>query len=677
MAKNEVTLLQEIVGQLRTLNKSSVRDRLREAEEAKRAEKLAMVQEGAAEEGQLAVDAQTDFQRRYLAGQAGAFTDAALRDAPRGIIQKVIAKATDSTHKWTAQNYRILKIQRLQSAEFYRWNKKQSKDDKRDEDELARENMYMFQKMLMPFEKIAADWAIKREKWLESKEIYKEYWQRFKWGIIITTLTAAYLAYEGLHSVSILIAAKLKDMVKVSKAWKTSIGGISALYVSLRTNILKWFGYDKTGKALSLKSQGGFKWTNPLNFGAMQAGMMARLSALRTNILTQFGLKADGSLKPLKGTEIKTFSREHGWKIKSVPNAPGVKAGAFTKATTRIGKIMSPVLRLSTAIGKFFTTQAGRAIEKGLNAVKKLGSITAAAGGGWLKMLGKILWPVTILFSIFAGFSKAKDEYMKEDSNWFTILGAATGGVLGYLFGALADLLKSGIVWVIKSIFKLKTDDEGKVLPGQGVSGAIATFLQGFSFEDLINNLVSGIFNMVNNVVGFVVGMFTSADYRAGVWDWITELPGRIGRWIKGYIPDWLQKVIGIYDGAADWSTTAKRGTALWMDSYKEWLKSLEFKETSLVDHNAKNRGAALMNEYADNEAMLSRFQSANLWDNYRVMMGLKEGEDAGMFMSAPNEYTTINETTIIQYSQTPGYMDEMTNALNTGIDLALAQQKN
>ena len=45
MAKNEVTLLQEIVGQLRTLNKSSVRDRLREAEEAKRAEKLAMVQE--------------------------------------------------------------------------------------------------------------------------------------------------------------------------------------------------------------------------------------------------------------------------------------------------------------------------------------------------------------------------------------------------------------------------------------------------------------------------------------------------------------------------------------------------------------------------------------------------------------------------------------------------------
>ena len=44
MAKKDqnVMLLQEVVGQLRKLNASSVRDRLREAEEAKRAEKIAM-----------------------------------------------------------------------------------------------------------------------------------------------------------------------------------------------------------------------------------------------------------------------------------------------------------------------------------------------------------------------------------------------------------------------------------------------------------------------------------------------------------------------------------------------------------------------------------------------------------------------------------------------------------
>ena len=44
MAKKDqnVMLLQEVVGQLRKLNASSVRDRLREAEEAKRAEKIAL-----------------------------------------------------------------------------------------------------------------------------------------------------------------------------------------------------------------------------------------------------------------------------------------------------------------------------------------------------------------------------------------------------------------------------------------------------------------------------------------------------------------------------------------------------------------------------------------------------------------------------------------------------------
>ena len=37
-----IMLLQEVVGQLRKLNASSVRDRLREAEEAKRAEAIAL-----------------------------------------------------------------------------------------------------------------------------------------------------------------------------------------------------------------------------------------------------------------------------------------------------------------------------------------------------------------------------------------------------------------------------------------------------------------------------------------------------------------------------------------------------------------------------------------------------------------------------------------------------------
>ena len=80
MAKKEqnIMLLQEVVGQLRKLNATSVRDRLREAEEAKRAEKIALQGEEQLETEGLVVNAQEDFRRRFVAGQAKTFTDSAL-----------------------------------------------------------------------------------------------------------------------------------------------------------------------------------------------------------------------------------------------------------------------------------------------------------------------------------------------------------------------------------------------------------------------------------------------------------------------------------------------------------------------------------------------------------------------------------------------------------------------
>ena len=77
MAKKEqnIMLLQEVVGQLRKLNASSVRDRLREAEEAKRAEKIALQGDVQEEQQSAIVDSGEDFRRRFIAGQAKTFTD--------------------------------------------------------------------------------------------------------------------------------------------------------------------------------------------------------------------------------------------------------------------------------------------------------------------------------------------------------------------------------------------------------------------------------------------------------------------------------------------------------------------------------------------------------------------------------------------------------------------------
>ena len=127
MAKDNLGLLQEIVGQLRMLNKSSVRDRLRDAEDAKRAEKMQAMGEETNEQGTVAIDSATDFQRRYLAAQAGSLTDRALVDAPKGVLQKVIAKSSDKISRFTKDNLRYVKMMRWETLQKIRYDMKGDK----------------------------------------------------------------------------------------------------------------------------------------------------------------------------------------------------------------------------------------------------------------------------------------------------------------------------------------------------------------------------------------------------------------------------------------------------------------------------------------------------------------------------------------------------------------------
>ena len=82
--KDNIGLLNEIVGQLRQLNRSSVRDQLRENEATKRSEALMGQGEVQEEQQSNIIDAGQDFQRRFLAGQAKTFSDAKLTNTLLG-----------------------------------------------------------------------------------------------------------------------------------------------------------------------------------------------------------------------------------------------------------------------------------------------------------------------------------------------------------------------------------------------------------------------------------------------------------------------------------------------------------------------------------------------------------------------------------------------------------------
>ena len=90
MAKTQEALLGEVVSLLRKQNQLSTRDRLRESEEAKRQEKLTEVTTDTQGTTGTIVDSATDFQRRFLAGQAKTFTDRATSNKPTGARQELM-----------------------------------------------------------------------------------------------------------------------------------------------------------------------------------------------------------------------------------------------------------------------------------------------------------------------------------------------------------------------------------------------------------------------------------------------------------------------------------------------------------------------------------------------------------------------------------------------------------
>ena len=90
MAKTQEALLGEVVSLLRKQNQLSTRDRLRESEEAKRQEKLTEVTTDTQGTTGTIVDSATDFQRRFLAGQAKTFTDRATGNKPTGARQELM-----------------------------------------------------------------------------------------------------------------------------------------------------------------------------------------------------------------------------------------------------------------------------------------------------------------------------------------------------------------------------------------------------------------------------------------------------------------------------------------------------------------------------------------------------------------------------------------------------------
>ena len=178
------------------------------------------------------------------------------------------------------------------------------------------------------------------------------------------------------------------------------------------------------------------------------------------------GLGVDG--KPVVTTPKWAKNALKMWKsIKSVFNSFGKTIGTTVKA---VKGFMTPLVKGFKAIFgpiKLFA--------------KTLGLI-----------LGKLLYPITLVIALWDTVSGAIDGWTKtEGSLGDKLIGGLKGGITGLLnslIGMPLDLLKAGVAWLLK---KMGFDESSAAL-------------KKFSFTKLISDMVSGFFGFVQTAIDWI-----------------------------------------------------------------------------------------------------------------------------------------------------------------------------
>lgn len=191
----------------------------------------------------------------------------------------------------------------------------------------------------------------------------------------------------------------------------------------------------------------------------------------------------------------------------------------FTKFGTIIGKIFKPIIGVFRTI---FT------VGESLTGFSKIATKIVKFAGGFGRILGKLMLPVTILMSAFDFITGFMEGFEKDG-----ILGGLEGGLsklFKNLIGMPLDLLKSAVSWVgTKLGFDTSAMDE-------------------FSFSDLIGDAISGIFSLAKGAIGWVKDTFSFGSISESLASMIKLIwmPAALFKeWLIDPIVGWIGKKFG------------------------------------------------------------------------------------------------------------------------------------
>ena len=243
--------------------------------------------------------------------------------------------------------------------------------------------------------------------------------------------------------------------------------------------------------------------------------------------------------------------------------APVFAAGAFFKQLSvelkfldsltkgRLGKIFAPVTKFFARIGDFFKGPFDkisrrfaalgkrsktvielfkpvlRGLKVGFATVTKFAKLFGAVAG-------KLFLPITIAMTVFDGLKGFLQGFRESDGE--SMLGKITDGLYGALgeivanlVGVPLDLLKSSVGWILG---KFGFEDAKESLAA-------------FSFKDMIKDLITGVGDLVQGVVDYVVNLFKNPkEAFAG----IAESLSNIGDMASDFARSILRNFLPVYD---------------------------------------------------------------------------------------------------------------------------------
>jgi len=248
----------------------------------------------------------------------------------------------------------------------------------------------------------------------------------------------------------------------------------------------------------------------------------------------------------------------------------GTGSGKIGQIVSKAGKLMSTIISPLIGLGTAITGWATGAGAKLLGFMDGVLGISGGVAniGKFAGFVGKILKPIGFLFSAYDGVM----AFMNTEGSFMDKFVAGIGAFIGDFVGAPLDLLKSIVGWALEQL---------------GFENA-AKWLEGWSFETIINNMIGGIWTMVQGAVDWVKLLFTDPGQAISDLFWgYVGLYASIGEWLYSIsikpLVDWF---INTFPDLSAWISqqwtaalggAADLGTWIWDNSIGplvDWIKS-------------------------------------------------------------------------------------------------------